>query len=91
MEEERALLNGLDDQIARLFYRRMEIVERVAHLKFALRSPVYHPQREKQVTDRLLSQNGEKYREELLALYAVIFEQSRARQEKIIRELERQV
>lgn len=88
METERKILDILDDQIAQLFCQRMEVIDRIARIKFDQRSSVYRPEREKQVTDRLLSQNGDKYADELLALYKVIFEQSRRRQEKLIRELE---
>ena len=91
MEAERNMLDSLDDQIARLFCQRMEIVDQIARIKFEQRSPVYRPEREQQVTARLLLQNGDKYAEGLLALYTVIFEQSRKRQEQLIRELEKKI
>ncbi|MDI9520921.1 MAG: chorismate mutase [Bacillota bacterium] len=88
MEAERKMLDSLDDQIAQLFCQRMEVIDRIARIKFEQRSSVYRPEREKQVTDRLLLQNGDKYEKELRALYGVIFEQSRDRQEKLMKALE---
>ena len=47
-------INGIDEQIIKLFCRRMEIVEQVADYKIRHGLPVYHPDREQQVIARVL-------------------------------------
>ncbi len=91
MEEARKTLDELDAQIAELIYKRMAVVDRIARIKHDQEAPVYRPEREKQVTDRLLSLVGDKYEEELLALYAKVFEVSRNRQEKLIAQMKGKV
>ena len=84
LEKVRETLDKIDAQIADLFYQRMEVIDRIAVIKAGSGAPVHHPEREKQVTDRLLGLTGTQYQEELLALYDCIFRISRSRQEKHI-------
>lgn len=84
LEKAREALDKIDAQIADLFYQRMEVIDRIAVIKAGSGAPVHRPEREKQVTDRLLGIAGTQYQEELLALYDCIFRISRSRQEKYI-------
>lgn len=84
LDEARKTLDELDARIAELFVRRMEVIDQIAEIKFGQQAPVYRPEREKQVTDRLVLMTGDKYEAEILALYERIFELSRARQDKLI-------
>ena len=85
LEKAREALDKIDAQIAALFYQRMEVIDRIAVIKAGSGAPVQHPEREKQVTDRLIGIAGIKYQEELLELYDCIFKISRSRQEKHIK------
>lgn len=87
LEKARETLDTIDAQIADLFYQRMEVIDRIAAIKAGSSAPVHRPEREKQVTDRLIRLTGTQYQEELLALYDCIFRISRSRQEKYISDL----
>ncbi len=85
MEEARKALDRLDSQIASLFCKRLEVIDRIAEIKLREQTPVFVPKREEAVKNRLLEENGDFYQKELLALYEKIFELSRARQEEQMR------
>lgn len=85
LEGYREKLDEIDAALSGLFCRRMALSEEIARLKAADGLPVYHAQREKQVTDRLTGMNDPAFENELKALYRTIFELSRARQEAIIK------
>ena len=57
LEEIRKNIDSIDDELLVLLNKRMEWVERVGALKRATQTVIYRPEREKQIIDRLSSQN----------------------------------
>ena len=57
LEEIRINIDSIDDELLVLLNKRMEWVERVGALKRATQTVIYRPEREKQIIDRLSSQN----------------------------------
>ncbi|NLM86298.1 MAG: chorismate mutase [Clostridiales bacterium] len=84
LEEARLALDRIDAQIAQLFYERMGVVDQIAQIKKDCAAPVHRPDREKQVTDRLMEICGPEYSKELLSLYERVFEVSRKRQTELM-------
>jgi len=50
-------IDALDDQVLALLNQRMELVRHVGELKRSTNSIIYRPERERQIIDRLTSQN----------------------------------
>ncbi|MEY4291734.1 MAG: Chorismate mutase, partial [Bacteroidota bacterium] len=46
----------IDDAILKLLIERMDVVDQVGNLKRANNSIIYHPDREKEIIDRLANQ-----------------------------------
>lgn len=90
LDEARLALDRIDPEITKLFYERMAVVEQIAAIKKGSAVPVYNPEREQQVTDRLLFLFGDQYKAELLSLYERIFQLSRDRQVHLMQEQEQQ-
>lgn len=51
-------IDRLDDEILTLLNRRAAEVQRIGHAKRLLGEPIYQPDREEAIFDRLLSNNG---------------------------------
>jgi len=73
-------LDGIDRELASLFIKRLEIVKEIAAYKNTAGLEIYQPDREKEVISKLLSQTNDRHHSALTALYARIFEISRALQ-----------
>ena len=80
LSQARKKLDEIDRELASLFIKRLEIIDEIAVYKTAMGIEIYHPEREKEVISRLLSQTDERHRPDLTALYDRIFEISRDRQ-----------
>ena len=61
----RQCIDQLDHEIARLMTERMEISGKVAAYKKANNLPIYHPEREKQVIEKVCALTKAEYREAL--------------------------
>ncbi|MCL2079650.1 MAG: chorismate mutase [Oscillospiraceae bacterium] len=84
LEELRKQIDEIDDELTALFQKRMDICAKIASAKKQNNLPVYDPKRERQKL-RDLSDKAKKGREtQIAALYSLIFELSRAEQERII-------
>ena len=89
-------IDEIDGQLLPLFLRRMDCSQRVAQLKGEAGMPVFSPQREQAILDKVREQGGEDG-DAAAALYRSIMAISRAKQHKILqnggalRELERTV
>ena len=59
----RQRIDQLDHEIARLLTERMEISGKVAAYKKANNLPIYHPEREKQVIEKVCALTKAEYRE----------------------------
>ncbi|MCL1790098.1 MAG: chorismate mutase [Peptococcaceae bacterium] len=79
--ELRSQIDALDCQLRRVFYRRMEICERIGALKALDEIPVVDEARESEVLAAVEGERPE-YLEEALALMRLVMELSRSRQSK---------
>jgi len=60
LEELRLKIDNLDDRLLKLYNERMELVHQVGELKNTTGTPIYRPEREKAILNRLKSQNNGK-------------------------------
>lgn len=78
LESLRNDIDSLDDQLLALLNQRMELVRKVGELKRSTNAVIYRPEREKQIIDRLQTQNnGLMNRAAIEAIFLEIFAVSR--------------
>ena len=77
-------IDQLDRQIAALLTERMDITNEVAAYKIEHNLPVYHPEREKQVIEKVSALTKEEYRDALAVIYQCIMDESKKNQEHYI-------
>ena len=82
LQEIRAQLNGIDDQIIQLFCRRMALVKDVAAYKIEHNLPVLDSGREQAILDRVSQAAGEEMGGYARALFETLMALSRDYQEK---------
>lgn len=76
--ELRGKIDQIDDSILSLLVKRMEFVEEIGKLKRESNAVIYHPDREKEIIDRLANQFTGKLRKEAIeAIFLEIFGVSR--------------
>jgi chorismate mutase/prephenate dehydratase len=74
LEELRAEIDKLDDELLKLFNRRMEFVHQVGELKNTTGAPIYRPEREKSILNRLKAKNDGKLTDKAIdALFLELF------------------
>ena len=76
----RERLNGIDDEIVKLFVERCRVIDAVAEVKGKTGAPVRDEARENVILTRLTGMAEAEYAEDVRALYERILELSRARQ-----------
>ena len=59
LNELRTEINAIDDEILRLFLKRMEVAGQVADYKKAHHLPIYQPQREQEILESVSERAGE--------------------------------
>jgi len=84
LQELRMRIDKIDDELIRLFERRMDVSAEIAGYKKPRGLPVYDPEREKQKLRELSQKAAGKYKPYIESLYLLIFKLSRAEQDKII-------
>ena len=57
LDELRVKIDTIDDTLLKLYNERMELVHQVGELKNTMGAPIYRPEREQAILDRLKSQN----------------------------------
>jgi chorismate mutase/prephenate dehydratase len=81
LNELRKEIDTIDEELLRLLNKRMVIVKKVGEYKNSSNAPIYRPEREKEIIDRLtklsISQNGLLKREDIEAIFLEIFSTSR--------------
>ena len=82
LQEIRTQLNGIDDQILKLFCRRMTLVKDVAAYKMAHHLPVLDSVREQAILDRVSQAAGEEMGGYARSLFETLMALSRDYQEK---------
>jgi len=74
LDELRVEIDRIDDQLLELYNRRMEYVHQVGELKNNTGAPIYRPEREQAILNRLKSQNHGKLTNEAIdALFLELF------------------
>ena len=80
----RRQIDGIDDELIRLFQQRMDISAKIAQYKRQHNILVYDPERERQKLDELTRKVENDRAPYVAALFSLLFELSRAEQEKIL-------
>jgi chorismate mutase/prephenate dehydratase len=75
-------IDKIDNELIRLLNKRMEIVKKVGELKNTTNAPIYRPEREKEIIERLTEiskkENGILTKEDIEAIFLEIFAISRS-------------
>ena len=82
IQELRNEIDKIDEQLIRLFGERMDISAKVAKYKKQHNLPIYDPAREKEILDKLSAKVNSEREEAITKLYMLLFELSKAEQEK---------
>lgn len=82
LEQIRKRIDQLDREIAQLLTERMEITNEVAAYKKANNLPIYHPERERQVIEKVCALTQEAYRPALEQIYQCIMDESKKNQQR---------
>ena len=85
LKDIRMEIDAIDKELVELFCRRMDIVSQVAAVKAEKGLPVYDPARERDKLCSIADTAGEEYRTAACALYELIFELSRAKQDRLLK------
>lgn len=83
LSEARMKIDGIDDELLRLFLQRMELAEKVAEYKDKNRLPIMNKQREREILARICEKAGDRERY-AYHLFSTLFELSRSRQAELI-------
>ena len=74
LDELREKIDSIDDTLLKLFNERMELVHQVGELKNTTGAPIYRPEREQAILNRLKAQNDGKLTESAIdALFLELF------------------
>ena len=84
LQELRAKIDQIDDELIGLFEQRMDLSAEVARYKKQHNIPVHDPVREQEILDNLSSKVKDGHESAIVALYTLLFELSRNEQEKIL-------
>lgn len=79
--ELREQIDQIDHDLVELYRRRMETARAIGRYKREHHLPVMDSEREKILLNKVAEQAGKEYKEGILALYRLLLEQSRMRQE----------
>jgi len=82
----RCEIDSIDNKILELLNKRMEIVKKVGELKNTTNAPIYRPEREKEIIERLTNiskkEGGILGKDEIEAIFLEIFAISRGLERK---------
>lgn len=81
LEESRVIIDKLDKEICALLVQRMDTVQQVAAYKLAHDLPVFQPERELKVLDKVSALAGEQYGPAVAAVYRCLMDESKKLQE----------
>ena len=85
LQELRRRIDRIDDELVRLFAERMDVAAEVAAYKKEKGLPVLDASREQAKLQDVMSKAPADLQEQTAALYALIFELSRGRQEELLK------
>jgi chorismate mutase/prephenate dehydratase len=86
LEKLRNEIDSIDDELAGLLIRRMEVANEVAMVKLDEGGPVHQPQREVEVLKRVCEKSRPELHRALKTVYGAIFQASRAQQHSLLAE-----
>ncbi len=86
LQDYRKALDGIDGELLRLFTERMEIAAKIGAYKKEHHLPVYDPAREREILLKIAEKSPEGMGDYAVALYSLIFEVSRASQNRLMGE-----
>ena len=79
IDEIRARINQLDDELLRIFNERAALALEIGHIKKTLDLPIYDPKREKLIFARMKENNpGPLDNEAIVRLYERVIDESRS-------------
>ena len=84
LQDLRSRINKIDDELIRLFEQRMDVSVEIARYKRQHNLPVHDPAREQEILGNISRKVSEGREAPTVALYSLLFELSRAEQEKIL-------
>ncbi len=84
LDKMRYEIDEIDNKMAALLKKRMDVATRIAEYKAERKLPVYDPQRERQKLYDIASKAGERMAPATDALFSLLFDLSRAQQHRII-------
>ena len=82
LSELRSEINQIDDEILRLFLRRMEVAGQVADYKRANNLPIFQPQREREILKKVADQAGPDHGGYARVLFSMLMELSKSAQNR---------
>ena len=94
LKDLREKIDEIDDELVALFKRRMDVAADIASYKKENGLAIYDPERERQKLYDLVGKTGDDMANDIHALYSLLFELSRSKQEQILNpdsELETQI
>ncbi len=86
LSEIRKEINSIDDDLVKLFVRRLEIVQDVARSKKETNQPIMDPAREREILSKVAEKVGPDLENSGRLFFSTLFNVSRARQREIIYE-----
>lgn len=84
LDEIRVVIDELDKEITALLVKRMDVTNQVAEYKLKNNLPIYHPEREKAVIEKVSRLAGEQYAEHIAVIYQCMMDESKKNQEKFM-------
>ena len=82
IQDLRSEINSIDDQLVKLFCRRMDVAAQVAEYKRDNNLPIFAPAREREILASVADKAGEEMGNYTRVLYSMLFELSRSYQSK---------
>ena len=80
----RSKIDRIDDELVKLFEQRLDVSAEIAKNKLESKQPIYDPAREREKLYDVSGKVNEEHKSYVAALYSLLFELSRAEQERII-------
>jgi chorismate mutase/prephenate dehydratase len=84
LKELRSRIDEIDEELVRLFQERMDVAVEIGQHKQENGLPVFDPAREREKLHALSGQAKKGREADITALYSLIFELSRAAQERVV-------
>ena len=84
IEELRAEIDKIDDEIVKKFIERISLTDEIGRQKALRGNDIFDPTREKEIINRLTELTGDfTLKEDITALYSLIFSMSKCRQTNV--------